>query len=89
MKFIKAATTAPVASGGSSGIPSWRRKWIEEQVRQVELECGCIEDLSIPALTFINTFEGTSIDCVKHDRFSTVVRTVKKKATKYPAEPLF
>lgn len=93
MRFVKhnqvPAGTSP--SGGYSGIPSWRRKWIEEQARKVRLECGCIEDLSIPVITFINTFKGAQIDCVKHGRFVAVVETLK--TTSIPAEqsdtPLF
>lgn len=81
---------APVADhDGGISIPSWRAKWIAEKVQRVELECGCIEDLSIPALTLINTFDGTSIDCVVHHGFYRVVKKLKAPKTQYPTEPTF
>jgi hypothetical protein len=89
VKFHNPSVGPVGSSDGASGIPSWRRKWIEEKVQRVELECGCIEDLSIPVLTFINTFEGTSIDCVNHHSFQRVKRTLKGKKTKYPDTPMF
>lgn len=76
-------------SGGGDSIPSWRRKWIEEKVQKVQLECGCIVDISIPVLTFINTFDGTEIDCVIHHRFAKVVKKYKPPKSVLPGEPMF
>lgn len=89
MKFTNRVATPTGDSGGGSSVPSWRRRWIEEKVQKVQLECGCIEDISIPVITFINTFDGCSIDCVNHLRFARVVKVIKPLKTKYPAEPLF
>ncbi len=83
--------TTPTGSGGQSGIPSWRRKWIENQVRWVLLECGHIEDINDRTLSFINSFTGAEIDCVECSAFVKVVKTLKSK-NKYPPipdEPLF
>ena len=92
MKFVKPSTVpaGDSPSGGySAGMPSWRRKWLENQVQQVVLECGCIEDLSIPTLLIINAFDHCSIDCVNCGRFSLVKRTLKRKRVEYPNNPLF
>lgn len=90
MKFIRPnENPRPAQSDGGSPMLSWRRKWLAEKVQKVQLECGCIEDLSIPAITFIDTFDGTSIDCVNHLRFARVVRKIKPPKTQYPADPLF
>lgn len=90
MKFIRPIENPhPTESGGGSPMPSWRRKWLDEKVQKVELECGCIEDISIPALTLINSFDGASIDCVNHHRFAKVVKRIRPTGAKYPADPLF
>jgi hypothetical protein len=89
MKFIRPGATPTGSSGGDTSMPSWRQRWIEEKVQRVVLECGCIEDLSIPVLTLINAFDGASIDCVKHHRFAKVVKKLKPPKTQYPADPLF
>jgi hypothetical protein len=92
MKFVKAsaAPTSEKGSGGS-GMPSWRRKWLHDMVRWVELECGHITDINDATLTFVNTFDGSAIDCVECGSFSVVKRTLKTKseAKKTPEIPLF
>lgn len=70
-------------------MPSWKKKWLEEKVERVQLECGCIEDLNQACITIINAFDGASIDCVNHHGFFRVVKKYKPPKTKYPAEPLF
>lgn len=83
--------TTPAGSGGQSGIPSWRRKWIENQVRWVLLECSHIEDINDRTLTFINSFDGAEIDCVECSQFVKVKRTLKSKykRERIPDTPLF
>ena len=90
MKLIKSSDAAgKTDSSGISGIPSWRRKWIEEQTRKVLLECGCIDDISDPTITFLNTFAGAQIDCAKHNRFVAVIKPFKTECAPIPDNPLF
>lgn len=92
MRIVRPNATPVNSDGGrsgDSGIPSWKRRWIEDKIRLVELECGCIEDINLSVLTFIYTFDGCEIDCVKHHRFSRVKRTIKRRPVKYPDNPLF
>lgn len=79
------------ASGGCSGIPSWRRKWIENLVRWVKLECGHVLDINDRTLMFINSFDGADVECHRCGRFVKVGKTMKRKTppVQLPDNPLF
>ena len=95
MKFVKPdAAPAPDGGGGrfgASGIPSWKMEWIKNKMRAVLLKCGHVEDLHDNAITLINSFDGSEVDCVRCGRFVKVDKPLKRivQAAPIPDQPLF
>lgn len=76
---------------GHSGAPQnqqWRKEWIANQPRNVELICGHMADLHDKTLLIIGGFKGTTVLCEQCNEFVSAKKTSTRQKPAIEQNPL-
>jgi hypothetical protein len=76
MRIIKPNSLADGKGNKSPHRPDWFVKWLQEQGKWVQLECGCIEDVHVPQCITLLTGKRMFILCPSEHGFQRIKKTL-------------
>jgi hypothetical protein len=76
MRIINPNSLAGSKGNKSPNRPDWFAKWLANQGKWVQLECGCIEDVHLPQCITLLTGKRIFILCSSDHGFQRIKKTL-------------